>query len=674
MTTNIVADIEGIINELNIGEEDVLFPIFEGVVNSIQSIEEAGCANGYIRIVVKRDHTQESLFRDFSNYPISEITIEDNGVGFNEVNFKSYCTAHSTKKIKLGGKGVGRFTMLAVFDSILIESITNGIKNNKISFTLERNHGLSAPIYETVIDVPRTIIHLTKVNKKYSNTVAKYNDEEIVKNILSHCLMYYINNKAPNIEYVDDNNNTIKLNNIFKPSYIIDHQDYFMLCNKRFDVYHVKELNAKSHEICLYGNNRMVKSKRLDKVLPIFSSAINFNEESYYLKTHIVSEYLDTIVKTGRNEFNFPKEKIDEDEMEDFGFIKDTDTLSETSIMCNVIKSIKKLYPEEFIKREKIVRQIIDSYLNTDEGLEFRHLQFPNEFYYGIKDSSTTPQLYKALLKYKYHKSCENQKKCIKLMKREYSNKGEYQDLLKEYVSFATQENSSSLAKYVAHRRTIIELLSRYLQWSEKEKNYEEEAALHNLFFTMGKDNLNTSYDEHNLWLLDDRLAFHRFIYSDKQIRLHKPNSGNSECLKETDIAIYDIPYGYDEEDDFGNIQSIVIFELKRPNRLLTVSEYKKQMKEQVMGIREGRKRKNNGTNIFMKDNTPIFFYYVVDINAYNLLKNELIEYEHFKETPYNSLVHMNDTLHEEILTYQAILVNSKRRNKIFFDKLGVKY
>ena len=68
---------------------------------------------------------------------------------------------------------------------------------------------------------------------------------------------------------------------------------------------------------------------------------------------------------------------------------------------------------------------------------------------------------------------------------------------------------------------------------------------------------------------------------------------------------------------------------------------------------------------------TPIYYYYVVDANTYSKLKNDC-ELEGFSETPYKSLMRMRGNVYQEILTYQTILVNAKRRNKIFFKKLGI--
>ena len=72
-----------------------------------------------------------------------------------------------------------------------------------------------------------------------------------------------------------------------------------------------------------------------------------------------------------------------------------------------------------------------------------------------------------------------------------------------------------------------------------------------------------------------------------------------------------------------------------------------------------------------MPDNTPITFYFVCDTNAFNQIKTDATD-EGYILTPYGSLMRVVGVKHVEILTYQTILVNARRRNKIFFDKLGI--
>ena len=180
MNSAIITDIEGIINELNISEEDVLYPLFEAIVNSIQSISEGRVKNGKINIRVNRDCTKTELFEQFSSFPITDIIIEDNGIGFTQENYQSFLHAHSTKKIKLGGKGVGRFAMLAIFNEIAIDSIINRTKDNHISFDLTRSGGISNYNVSTTKNPPRTTVKLSSINKDYLASSARFNDDEII--------------------------------------------------------------------------------------------------------------------------------------------------------------------------------------------------------------------------------------------------------------------------------------------------------------------------------------------------------------------------------------------------------------------------------------------------------------------------------------------------------------
>ena len=124
MGANIGTDIEGIIRELNRSESEVLFPLFEAVVNSIQSIQERDVSKeaGNVSIYIERDRQDQTIFEKEDYYPIKSIKIIDNGIGFTPANYNSFLKSHSTKKINLGGKGLGRFAILSVFDTIKIKS------------------------------------------------------------------------------------------------------------------------------------------------------------------------------------------------------------------------------------------------------------------------------------------------------------------------------------------------------------------------------------------------------------------------------------------------------------------------------------------------------------------------------------------------------------------------
>ena len=71
------------------------------------------------------------------------------------------------------------------------------------------------------------------------------------------------------------------------------------------------------------------------------------------------------------------------------------------------------------------------------------------------------------------------------------------------------------------------------------------------------------------------------------------------------------------------------------------------------------------------RNDTESFIDLLKNKNTYSMLKKNS-KLEGFKETPYKSLMRMVDSVYIEILTYQTILINAKRRNKVFFKKLGI--
>ena len=118
-------DIRGHINSLRLAESKALWPLFEAVVNSIQSIEDSpNRDNGKITIFAQREDQdpnltiQKDVLERFESF-----VIEDNGNGMNTANYRSFNTAYSTLKIQKGCKGIGRFLWLKAFETVEIESV-----------------------------------------------------------------------------------------------------------------------------------------------------------------------------------------------------------------------------------------------------------------------------------------------------------------------------------------------------------------------------------------------------------------------------------------------------------------------------------------------------------------------------------------------------------------------
>lgn len=101
-------------------------------------------------------------------------------------------------------------------------------------------------------------------------------------------------------------------------------------------------------------------------------------------------------------------------------------------------------------------------------------------------------------------------------------------------------------------------------------------------------------FDEMNLWLIDDRLAYHHFLASDQPMKSLPVLENN--VSKRMDIAVFDKAISYSAEEDVLN--SITIVELKRPQRNDMSADDKNpinQVLRYVTDIKSGKVKKANG-------------------------------------------------------------------------------
>lgn len=651
---------------------DYMVPLYEFLVNSFQSIAERyGAENvkdkGKVLINIERSQRNGG---DLLN-PITAVSIEDNGIGFNDVNFSSFTRAYSEKKAQLGGKGVGRFAALAVFDAIEIESVYEGEQGTRFKRCCRLARSSKSEV-EDISHGPtdeeiRTIIHLKNIREEYSEETAGVNTDELAANLLQHVFLYFINNQAPEV-IVNDGTSIINLDD----SGVIQEKVIFSAdcqhANTNFSVFGVRKEKENVNWVMYCAHNRAVMKKKLKTILPLIDGPITLDKHNMYFDIYILSDYLDSIVKSGRNGFNFPKKNDASEKQGELSTIKIDEAVIDDLIVETLEDRLKDVVNDLRKTREKQV----EKFMSGDDGIEYRNVKITPAFLNKLGANATHKEIRNYLTEEKIRRSeYINEQKDI-LMERDYSNQADYQELMQRVLQLYQEENSEQLAKYVRHRKVILELMERYLGWvdSSNEK-YKNELALHNIIYTMGATQADMSYDKHNLWILDDRLAFYRYIASDKSIRSHEALNNPTASRKEPDIALYDVPFVYGEKDDGDEIKTIVVFELKRPERDITYLQYIQQSDEQINGLREGLRKDDNGSRLPAQPNTPIFFYYVCDEKAYNSLVKDLSHHNYYA-TPYNSIVQADHITHKEILTYRTLLANAKRRNKMFFKKLGL--
>lgn len=641
-----------------------LLPLYEAIVNSIDAIEDAGEINGRIDIQVIRNVLKQKDERVIDE--IDGFEISDNGIGFNGKNYTSFDTSDSTLKESRGGKGVGRFIWLVAFEKVHINSIFRAEHETKlIQFSfVPYGDGIENKTV-TVVDNSslKTTVKLVGFKEKYRTTCPK-KLQTIAVHIIEHCLEYFIHSRCPQI-YLHDDQEDICLNEVFEHEmFVKSNTSTFKVRNTEFIAVHVR-LNTKyieEHTVNYLANDRVVKTERLSKKIPNLSKRLFVDAQEFIYAAYIESKFLNEAVNIERTDFNIATDKdllecITWNDIED-AVIKCCESFLEPYTKTIVAEKQKRI--EEFVSNKAPMYRPLMKYM--DDML--------TRISPDISDSELEIKFFQ-----RYQTLQLETKKEGQVLFEDTSatiSPDDYESAFFEYFDKLIDINKSDLARYVCNRKVIIDLFYKHL-CKRNDGKYSLEEAIHNIIFPMGYTSIDVPLENHNLWLLDERLVYHSYLASDKQLRTNTPVKINS--TKEPDIIVYNT---YDKacafvDSDNLEYSSIVIIEFKRPMR----ANYKnddpfKQTRSYIEKINSGKAETQDGRPIQIRGNVPFYCYIICDIN--DKIKTMARDFE-LTETPdgegffgykrgYNA--------YYEVLTYTKILRDAQKRNAIFFEKLGL--
>lgn len=660
------------VDEIKLSSNEFLLPLFEIVVNALNSVEDIS-GRGQIQISIERDKDQKKLFEggEFSGfYPIKRIVVTDNGVGFDNRNFKSFNQAYTTANIHKGCKGVGRFTVLACFKKMSIKSYFK--ENDRFferSFTFDKVNEVKGGKHPKEVEPfvnNKTEIYLEGYYPAFYNK-SNISTQQIIDKLVEHCLLFFLSANPPVIMYSDDQNNdsTFKLVNDEANTLIQYDKEVciFKVNKEQFELYLLKENAKKQNSLIFCANKRQVgKSSNLTKVLPGLDTAITSGEERYYISAYVTGNYLDKKVNSVRNSFNIAQTKEDKDL---------DDKLSFEEIYAEIEKEIEDLYSDHILFIEKQKHQKIAAYILNKNNPRFEYKYLLNEkcAFKSIPSNASSEKIEEHL----HRISFEIEKVRKKRIKQIIAKKGiDQEDFSEEFKRLMSQEatyNKNRLADLIMRRKAIITLMRRFLNW-DKDKEFKLEQDLHNIIFTMGADSRSTTYNNHNLWLLDERLSFHTYAASDRKPRTN-PENIVSLSNKEPDLMIFDKTWAYFDDPD--EIKSLVVFEFKRPGlEMPEDTKLEDLIMKYFIDLDGGSIKDSNGGKIQIESTTPKFGYIICNVDkkvkAYN--KN----WNNFKETPYNTLFKLlpDQNLYVEVLTFKQLLDNAEKKHLAFFKALEI--
>lgn len=640
-----------------------LMPLFEAIVNSIHAIEERKKnqeIKGEILIKIERLLTQSNELIG----SIESISIIDNGVGFDKDNFKSFLTSDSDYKEKYGGKGVGRFSWLKAFDSVEINSefyIDNALYKRNFEFSLSKEDINEE--YEDCKSVnPLTCVKLKHFKQFYQKNAPK-NLESIAIKIIQHCFVYFLSEDCPSIK-VEDESGSIDLNAYFSSKIAIrDGKDNFIVDGECFSLQKIKVNGTiiDNHRLYLCGNDRLVETKDLSKLIVNLDKALSDTTHFWFLGI-VTSNYLDANVDMNRLSFNIP-DTIQETPDDSFAPI-----VTMSKIIAQAVILIED-YLSDFLKpiaQEKKKR--ISNYI-CSQAPQYRHLlkykpSQLDKIQPGISDEKLDSILYKLDREFDMETKEEGQI-LVKQLKNDITNTADYKRRFEEHIAKISDENKSILAKYVAHRKAIIDLFEVGM-YKQSDDKYVREEFMHNLIYPMRTTSDEIDYEQHNLWLIDERLAYFFFASSDIPFNNDRKEDRPDLMLLDNSIALLE------SKNDGTAYDNIVLFELKKPMRGdLAINDPIEQITNYMEKIQSNTVNDKNGRPIRTDEHTKFYLYVVCD--ALEKFKSILKNRYSFKDTIDKlGMFRMNDNQYIEVLTYDKIVNDAKKRNKILFNKLGI--
>ena len=267
---------------------------------------------------------------------------------------------------------------------------------------------------------------------------------------------------------------------------------------------------------------------------------IETDDGAVYYVGYLSGDYLDASINAERSEFVFP----------DLPMMSNNQGAGEDEIVDAAVEIIKSYLHEDLTKIGEEKKQRIDRLVHSSRP-QYRYLLNKRPRVYdmiptGLLDDKLDLELYRHQQEWEYDTA--RQKKDIDArMKKDATSDPDFEKLFKEYCQSITDLSRAWLAEYVAKRKAVIELLGQALENDENGK-YSKESRIHSIICPMQVSSDEVCYDDMNLWLIDDRHAYHHYLASDRKMNTLPVLESDTDKLM--DIAVFDAALSYTADPD----------------------------------------------------------------------------------------------------------------------------
>ncbi len=649
----------------------VYTPVVEIIVNAIQAIDESGRSDGEVSVRVLRSSQSEL---DDSLPAVTGFAIQDNGIGFTDEHRDSFDTLYTDRRIDEGGKGFGRFTCLKYFENLHVQSVyreDSGFKSR--SFSMGKDNDIIEREEVTVSENKEcgTVVNLTGLKKR---TTFEKKLSTIARNLVERLLPYFITQDyaCPAIMLSESNgSDELLLNDIVSNelSAFINEihfwQNNFTLeAIKNKEEFHARVFklyspkNQKSR-ISLVAHKREVSGSLLHKYVPEFEEEFYEKDgqgevdkgRNYIIKAYVFGSYLDRNVSLERGGFEFSMEN-------DLLFgIAQADIEKEASTFA-----LGAVGSEITLRQEK-KKGRVQAYV--DQEAPWHKDILSKADLSGLPYNPTDEEIETRLQEEKFAQEVAIKKDVEKLLSE--SNFENVKEGVIEIVSKISDTSKNDLIHYIALRRKILDIFVKSLQVDESGR-YSSEGFVHDIIFPRKSDTERTSFYDHNLWIVDERLNFTNYVSSDLPL--------DGKNTDRPDLLVYNRRVLFRGDNEASN--PITVFEFKKPQRDDFVNPSSQedpvqQIVRYVNEIRDGKYKTPEGRKILVAEHTPFYGFVVCDLTP--KVEIWLEREKDFKPMPdrlgwFQWIGNIN--LYVEVISWDKVLKDAKMRNQIFFQKLGI--
>lgn len=674
--------LEGRLRNTYLPVSKAMIPLYEAVVNSIQSVEDDAKISErplhtYKIIVRVNRSSQSSLLLENEVSPRERIIgfeIVDDGIGFNQDNWRSFQTLDSLWKAHKGCRGIGRLMWLKAFKRVRVESIfieDDTLKSRRFRFSPANDVQPDGDVERTSA-AKCTIVQLEDFDQKYAEHAPK-TVRTIALGMLEHCLWYFVRTEGVPEIVVEDGSERLTLDDLYdEHMHTGAHADRIEIKGQPFEITHVKFRAAvsKTHSLNYCAAGRLVKEESIQGKIPGLSGTVADDRGAFTYAAYLTSPFLDERVLEQRIGFNI-EDKVD-------GMFADAE-ISFQDIREAVLPKVRAFLSDSLERNIEAGKQRVAGFV-AKKAPRYRPIlaHIPEDELavdVNISDANLDALLHRHLFRVEQNLLNDGHK----LLSPEHGESEEaYEKRVEDYLQQVSALKQSDLANYVTHRRVIIDLLAKAIE-RDASGQYVHEDMIHELIVPMRVTSDDLAFRRQSLWLLDERLAFHDFLASDKplaQMPITESGSG-----KEPDIAAlrtFDNPLLISDKA-IGPAASLTVVEIKRPMRkgykpgktpehdpILQALDYLKR-------LREGAKSKN-GRPIPNAAQIPGFVYVVADLTDH---LRECCELHHLKVTAdgmgyfgYHPSPKYNAYI--QVISFDGLVASATERNRAFFDRLGL--